>query len=284
MCAVVLAAMWRSGELRRFRPLTYFLSVKGVGTIVGTFLLTNHLMEAHHKWKAYFYVDWSLVILEAVFCLLTIYSVYQTAMAPMKGLRWLGSVVFRWVAGASFLVALALSIGPHVQTERLIMLVATEFQRTASILTLCLLLFVCFAVKPLGLTYRSRIFGIMVGIGILSTIGLIESSWLLNLKTVYTWISFLQAIAVFSALAIWAVYFIIPEPKRRFILLPTTSPFHKWNEISLALGADPGYVAVGGVGPEAFAPAELEFMRLASVREGESDDHEAKENHSISAA
>jgi len=49
-------------------------------------------------------------------------------------------------------------------------------------------------------------------------------------------------------------------------LLPTTSPFLRWNQVSLALGQDPGYVAVGGVSPDAFAPAELEIMRRATIK------------------
>jgi len=62
------------------------------------------------------------------------------------------------------------------------------------------------------------------------------------------------------------VGFAFPEPKRRIIVLPTTSPFLRWNQISLALGDDPGYVAVGGIPPELFAPAEIEVMRRASAK------------------
>ena len=34
----------------------------------------------------------------------------------------------------------------------------------------------------------------------------------------------------------------------------------------MALGDEPGYVAVGAVSPEVFAPAELEVMRRASAK------------------
>ena len=67
-------------------------------------------------------------------------------------------------------------------------------------------------------------------------------------------------------LATWTGYFALPEPKRRIIVLPTTSPFLRWNQISQALGDSPGFVAVGGVPPELFAPAELEVMRRASLK------------------
>jgi len=67
-------------------------------------------------------------------------------------------------------------------------------------------------------------------------------------------------------LALWTTYFALPEPQRRIIVLPTTSPFLRWNQISQALGDSPGFVAVGGVPSELFAPAELEVMSRASRR------------------
>ena len=48
------------------------------------------------------------------------------------------------------------------------------------------------------------------------------------------------------------------------IILPTTSPFLRWNQISQALGDNPGYVAIAGVPPEMFADAEIEVMKRAS--------------------
>ena len=66
------------------------------------------------------------------------------------------------------------------------------------------------------------------------------------------------------ALSIWVYYFYVPEPKRRFILLPTTSPFHTWNQISELLGHDPGFVAIAGIPPESFAPAEIDIFGKAS--------------------
>ena len=68
---------------------------------------------------------------------------------------------------------------------------------------------------------------------------------------------------------LWIVYFILPEPERKMILIPTTSPYHHWNEISLAMGDNPGVVAVGTVGTDIFHPAELEALQMASIRIGE---------------
>jgi hypothetical protein len=83
------------------------------------------------------------------------------------------------------------------------------------------------------------------------------------MHTAYSMINGLVFCVIVST---WTAYFALPEPKRRIIVLPTTSPFLRWNQISQALGDNPGFVAIGGVPPELFAPAELEVMRRASVK------------------
>jgi hypothetical protein len=142
----------------------------------------------------------------------------------------------------------------------------TQLQQTSSILTLCLLLFVCFAIRPMGLSFRSRIFGISLGLGVLATFNLVNSAWLAHYANMYSTISLINGLAIGLILLVWSAYFAFPEPKRRIITLPTTSPFLRWNQISMALGDDPGYVAIGGIPPELFAPAEIEVMRRASAK------------------
>jgi len=101
---------------------------------------------------------------------------------------------------------------------------------------------------------------------VMATTSLSVSAWVSHTKDMYSTISVINAVAICLTLGMWSAYFAFPEPKRRLIVLPTTSPFLRWNQISMALGDDPGYVAVGGIPPELFAPAELEVMRRASEK------------------
>ena len=59
---------------------------------------------------------------------------------------------------------------------------------------------------------------------------------------------------------------LLPEPERKMILLPTTSPFFTWNRISEALGDEPGYVAVAGFKPQMLAAAELKVLSSAAAK------------------
>lgn len=264
---LVFLFLYRSKELKTYWAFGGLLLHRGIGAI---FLLTwlhfgKLWIGRKDAYSVYFYTYWGSFIIDSGLVALTIYSIYRTAMEPLKGLQSLGMLVFKWAAAISTVIALALSIGPRVDPTRFIALAAGEMQRASGILTLSLLLFVCFAIRPMGLTYRSRIFGITIGLGVTSTLALIAAAWQMRGANLYNYYDMVVSSTTLVVLCTWSVYFAVPEPKRRFILLPTTSPFLRWNHISELLGHNPGYVAIGGFSPENLAPAEMEVMRRASV-------------------
>jgi hypothetical protein len=269
LCATAIFFLLRSKAFRDFKYLVLLLAVRLASNVVGLGLIrlsTANVIEEHLAYRIYFYVYWGSYALEAILSLLIVYSIFKLSMAPLKGLQSLGMLIFRWVAAISVAVSIGVSIAPHHSGLLFIVGLVTELQQTSSILTLCLLLFVCFAIRPMGLSYRSRVFGISLGLGVLATTDLVRAAWLSHFSTdIYSILNLISGVAVCATLAIWSTYFALPEPKRRLIVLPTTSPFLRWNQISQALGDDPGYVAVGGIAPELFAPAEIEIMKRASA-------------------
>ena len=269
--AGLLVLVYRKGELLKYKFLSAYLAVHLLSGIIIIPLLQmmNTRIPNTIGYPIYFWVYWTSYALEALLGLGIIYSIYNLAMAPLQGLQRLGRLMFRWAAGIAVAIAATTALGPHLTSTRFIVRAVTQLQQTQSILTLCLLLFVCLAIRPMGLSHRSKIFGISLGLGLTATTQLVNSAWLSSWKTAAALHTTINGIATFAALAVWAAYFIIPEPRRRMIILPTTSPFLRWNQISLALGDDPGFVAVGDVTPEMFAPAEVEVMRRASVKMGE---------------
>ena len=268
LCGMLVYFLVRAKAVRQFVYLFALLCVRLVCSFICIPLLTfsGHGIERHLAYQIYFYVYWMSYALEAILSLLVIYSIFKLAMVPLKGLQTLGMLVFRWVAAISVAVAIGVAVSPHISGIKFMVAMVTQLQQTSSILTLCLLLFVCFAIRPMGLSYNSRIFGVSLGLGVLATVNLVNAAWLTHSPNMYSTISLINGMAVGLTLLIWSAYFAFPEPKRRIIVLPTTSPFLRWNQISLALGDDPGYVAVGGIPPELFAPAELEVMRRASAK------------------
>jgi hypothetical protein len=268
LCLLLLGTLLRSKSARTYLFLTILLIVRFTSSLICLTLLRfgAHGIERHLAYQIYFYVYWSSYAAEAILSLLVIYSIFKLAMAPLKGLQTLGMLVFRWVAAISIAVAIGVALTPHLSGLKFMVSMVTQLQQTASILTLCLLLFVCFAIRPMGLSYRSRIFGVSLGLGLMATVSLVDSAWLSHNSNMYSTLNIINGVVMCLTLGVWSAYFAFPEPKRRLIVLPTTSPFLRWNQISMALGDEPGYVAVGGVPPELFAPAELEVMRRASAK------------------
>lgn len=270
LCALLVYLLVRSKAALQYIYLAAFLCVKFTGTAVCMFVLYLNARTLRvyqlRFYPVYFYTYWISYALEAILGLMVIYSIFKLAMAPLKGLQTLGVLIFRWVAAISVAVALGVAVAPHLTRTQFIIAIVTQLQQTSSILTLCLLLFVCFAIRPMGLSHRSRIFGVCLGLGFLATTNLVIAALLSHNPGMYSSLSILGGAAECVALLTWSAYFALPEPKRRMIVLPTTSPFLRWNQISMVLGDDPGYVAIGDLPPDIFAPAELEIMRRASAK------------------
>jgi len=263
-----LAAILLRGQLRRFAFIAAFLAARLLSSTACTVIMRmgGHEIEVHRAYAMYFYTYWVSYTLEAILGFGIIYSLYRLAMAPLPGLQRLGMIMFRWAAGISLAVAMTSALGPHTTGLAFITRLVMQIQQTQSILTLCMLLFVCMTIRPMGISHQSKIFGVCLGLGVLATVDLAESAWLAVVKSMNSNYNVINGIAICITLAIWTTYFALPEPKRRMIILPTTSPFLRWNQISLALGDEPGYVSIGDFHPDMLAPAEVEIMRRASAK------------------
>ena len=268
LCVAALAILIGKKQWRDYWGLGALLVVRAASNslLMAVEQFSGRGIERHIAYHIYFYVYWIGFAIESILALLIVYGVFKLAMAPLKGLQTLGMLVFKWAAGISVAVALGSAFSPGLKGTGLLVNAISQLQRTQSILTLCLLLFVTFAIRPMGLSYSSRIFVVSLGLGIMSTNDLVQSAWLVFNPTMASTYDVVNGVVICVILVTWTAYFALPEPKRRIIVLPTTSPFLRWNQISQALGDSPGFVAVGGVPPELFAPAELEVMRRASVK------------------
>jgi len=268
LCLISVAAIVYSKTLKQYGYLAALLASKLFFFAIQWLLLTPWpgILSARTEYKYYFYAYWAGFAAESILMLVVICSMYRLAMAPLKGLHSLGMLVFKWVAGISILVALGSAFAPHITTVHYLVAFVSQMQRTQSILILCLLLFVCFAIRPMGLSYRSRIFGVSLGLGVMATTNMVQSAWIHSVSNMYGAFSIISSGAICLTLVTWTAYFALPEPKRRLITLPTTSPVQRWNQISEILGDSPGHVAIGGLPPEMLAPAEIEVMRRASMK------------------
>jgi hypothetical protein len=281
--AAILTVMFRKRLLRDFLSVAVFLFVicYEEGVSVATLFFRKDLgISKLAAYNIYAYSHWVCFFAEYALLPLIIYSVFRKAMKPLEGLHKAGKIIFRWILSVSLGFAFIVAIGPHVGGNSYISTITTQIQQGVSILILCLLLFVCFSTRYLGLTYRSHIFGVALGLGIFATVSLVETAWYgaLGTHSLYSPVYAFSSLGCCVGLLTWGTYFAMPEPKRQIVLLPTTSPFFLWNSISEALGDAPGFVAIAGFNPEMLAPAELTVLAAASkkVREREAMEEQAE--------
>lgn len=267
---VCLVIIWRKRLLRDMWGLAAFLAVCAVEIFISIGLMYFRReigITPHQAWMSLYFTKWIGLLIEYVLLLIVIYGAFRLAMKPLRGLHRAGKVIFRWVAVVSLLLSLGMAFGPRGAdpASYLIGVVAERLQQGTSVLLLCMLVFVCFATRYLGLTYRSRIFGILLGLGIFSACTLVQSAWLATkgAQTVYAPILLVSAFGFLTCLAVWSGYLLAPEPKRKLVLLPTTSPYFFWNQVSEALGDAPGHVVVSGFTPDMLAPGEIQMLKKA---------------------
>lgn len=265
---VVLALLVRTRELKTYWPLLVMAMWQAPAYFM--LLYVRSQGKAHitpvRAYHLYFNSFWPAFALGAVCSLVFTYILFSNAMRPLQGLKSLGNIVFTWVAFISLLTTLSVAFAPAPAGSDPLTLALSQLERASSLVTISLVAFVAMAIRPMGLSAKSRIFGASIGTLIVAGTSAIQSSHMTEHHGLYTAYAMVQLTSSCLAQAIWIYYFAKPEPERKFVLLPTTSPFHYWNEISKRLDQEPGVVAIGGVNPAIFTGAEVEIFRRASTK------------------
>jgi hypothetical protein len=275
LCITVFILMGRKRLLVEYPTLAALLCVQAIDALIAVTILFFRKplgLTLDTAYSIYFYSHWICFTCEEILQVFVIYSVFSLAMRPLQGLHSIGKIIFRWVAAVSIAVSLGIAAGPHFVSSgysatMLYTRIASQSEQGIGVLTLCLLLFVCFSTKPLGLTYGSRTFGVSLGLGVMAMTTLVEAAWasIEVGRSLYSPVYLFGMLGLCSAVLVWGIYFALPEPERKLILLPTTSPFFFWNRISEALGDAPGHVAIAGFRPDMLAAAEMQMFSAPPV-------------------
>ena len=238
---LAMVALLRSREQRRFPALFAYVALRFISTVILHALLqlprlTGIGEKTAYAW--YFYGYWLSYVAGAIVVFLVVQEMFQSSMDPFPGLKWLGTISFRWVACISFVAASAALLTPGGRGDRFLLVVVSQAMRGESIFILSLLLFLLVAAGKLGLSYRSRVFGVSFGFGIMAASDLAVSAAFTHFghNIMSSTISVVTTTASLLTLAVWSAYFLQAEPIRRAAMLDPRSPLARWNEIATALG------------------------------------------------
>jgi hypothetical protein len=238
---LAMVALLRSREQRRFPALFAYIAIRLGSTVLLHLLLQLPRMvgiDQKTAYALYFYTYWASYVAGAIIVFLVLQEMFQFSMAPFPGLKWLGTISFRWVACISFVAAMATLFTPGERGDRFLLGFVAQVMRCESIFILSLLLFLLLAAGKLGLSYRSRVFGISFGFGIMAAADLVASATAFHHGSsfVSSTMSIVSTSAGLVTLLVWSVYFVQPEPARRLATLNPSSPLARWNEIATTLG------------------------------------------------
>lgn len=223
-------------------------------------------MTVLHAYHLYFNAFWWAFAISAICSLVFTYVLFRSAMRPLKGLQSLGNIVFVWAAFISLLTTLSVAFAPATEGVDQLIQSVSQLDRASALMTVSLFGFVVLAIRPMGLSIKSRVFGSSLGTLIVAITNAAQSTYMTQHRGLFNNYALVQLSSSCLALSVWIYYFAKKEPERNFVLLPTTSPFHYWNDIARRLDQEPGMVAIGGFNPNAFAVAEVEVFRRASAK------------------
>ncbi len=264
LSVVALALLIRSKSLSIYWPMLIVAVWHLVPQAALFVVRATHWFSPKIAYEVYFYAYWGSYGLASLSAVLLTYTIFSEALRPLKGLQGLGVIIYQWAAVVSLALSLSVLLGTDRKSGDSMVAATIQLERSSAVMVLSLITFVGLSLRPLGLTARSRVFGLSIGLMSITLFTLLQSGSIFHQNNLFSREGLISTAANCAVLAVWVYYFYVPEPQRRFILLPTTSPFHAWNQISELLGHDPGFVAIAGVPPESFAAAELDIFGKAS--------------------
>ncbi len=242
---VALIAIFRLPNRRSFFAMTVYLGIDAVLGIPLNLLLYTHWLAAPLQYQAYLWLYWADYYLQAAAVFFVVQHIFSEALSPLPGLRRLGLVIFRWITVTSVVIAVASASYPLSFTGQGFENIMMQVLRCVNLMQVCVLVFLALSVHSLGLSFRSRTFGIGLGFGISASADLIVSAIFQQGGTMYSYTNLFGVCTSSIAITIWMIYFMKSEPMRQPVTLPVTSPLLRWNEIANALGHKGGQVVVG---------------------------------------
>jgi hypothetical protein len=202
---------WRK-QYREFRAFYVYTGFQVAQAVAFYWIL--YLYSVHRvSYMAYFYPYWSGAVVDALLCFWIVYSIFRDAFSGHPNLRRLGQLIFSVtlvVVLAATVIAAAVSPG----NERVRMMAAILLLARSVAIVRCGLLLLLFVTSSyLGLSWRSPVLGIALGLGIWSASDLMTQAVRLYVgvaaEPVILWS---VALGYSAAVVMWAVYFLPPQP------------------------------------------------------------------------
>lgn len=200
-------------------------------------------MLAWASYDQYFYSYWITNAISATLSFLVIQEIFMAALRPLEGLRDLGRIAFRWVAGLMLIISILMGLSTHIGLNRVLASAVISFESSVRLMQVGLLLLLFLISSRLGLSIKGRVFGIALGMGALAVVNLVAYSLISSTGTTHlVLINQLRSGFYIAVDVTWLVYFVLPAKQESPVMVPIASPLMRWNEVAMAFGHSAGRV------------------------------------------
>lgn len=246
--ALVCLVMVRKGSRSSF-PMFFvycaFVAVTDIALLV--VMLPGH-------YKAYFYAYWVVNLLSSLLGLAVIYEVFLAAFTAIPGLRDLGRLIFRWAAFLTFLISIVVGLNATHGYLGKTLGAVLNLESSVRIMQVGLLLLLLVGSEQIGLSVRSRTFGVALGMGVAACSNLLFISIYPAFGAAHKLeLNLLHSGLFIVAALLWTLYFVLPATDAKHVPLAVASPLSRWNEAAMAFGYK-GAKVLYPQSPEPFLP------------------------------
>jgi hypothetical protein len=245
LLSIVACVVFSRTDMRKKYPWMFsYLCVRAITGVIIEFVLYGPLLASDATYtKIYFVVYWISYLVSNTLLFLGCLDAYRQAMVPLPGLARMGTTVFRWAALASVLVTAttltSISVGPDMAMK-----IGVQLMRCVGTAEICLVALLLLSTKAIGLSLRSRPFGIALGLGIMAAVDCAQSTIASLLAPTSATAQTVFDAAALTTLVIWVAYGALREPERKPVTVAVNSAIYKWDQIASALGHKGTQVAV----------------------------------------
>jgi hypothetical protein len=188
------------------------------------------LLVVAHNLQMYGYVFWVCETIGILLSLAVVREVFTSLFSPHPALRKLATLIFRVAVVALLTLAGGVIYAPYgdARSYSSALLLA---EQAARIIEVGSIMFLFLSSSAFGLHWRQNLFGIALGLGMVSAVELITVSLVGHVRpSVVPIFNFVRVLSFGVSLLIWLGYLLVPERATSSGELPKQAQLEQWNQ------------------------------------------------------
>lgn len=233
----LVAVIFRRGALRyTWRIVSDIGIARSVFAAIALALISASNLLSQHWFNVSYFVTFYIGYLTiAALMLKMYYQVYLRATVPFPGFAKWGKALFGWVL-VVVAVMTVMTIGQVNAGQDALAQSGINMIRAINTVEFCVIAFLCYLLRSMGMPVRSKIFGLMMALALGDFTGVLQA---LMIQIHLPFSALLGTIIPYTSPAVafvWITYAFLPDPLPRPTTIPADSPVYRWSQIAAALG------------------------------------------------